>query len=266
MDVHVKNIKGRRPTNEDAHTIFLNIDGHDTTKPSVNLFAIYDGHGGNAVSKILSKLVPPLFLDKRIIYPLHKPQIIKLCMDIQNVLKNEHPEIAQAVGSTCLIVAQYLVHGEQFISICNIGDCRCIACHDQSAIAMTKDHKPSWPEEMARINSERGKLQWDGVEWRIDDLSVSRSFGDLFSTHVSPIPDLFKYKITSSDKFLVLACDGLWDAMNNQDVVNFVLYNCYDINTGKRKNKQINIAAKLAKYAYELGSADNITVIVAFLN
>ena len=44
----------------------------------------------------------------------------------------------------------------------------------------------------------------------------------------------------------MLACDGLWDVMSNQDVVNFVLDNCYDIARNKRRNTHVNIAKKLA--------------------
>jgi serine/threonine protein phosphatase PrpC len=44
------------------------------------------------------------------------------------------------------------------------------------------------------------------------------------------MPDIFLYKLEKNDKFFVMACDGLWDVLQNQDVVNFVLTNCYDNN------------------------------------
>ena len=51
---------------------------------------------------------------------------------------------------------------------------------------------------------------------------------------------IYKYKISSSDKFLVFACDGLWDVLDNQEVVNIVLSEYYDINTGKKLNVKKN--------------------------
>jgi serine/threonine protein phosphatase PrpC len=62
---------------------------------------------------------------------------------------------------------------------------------------------------------------------------------------------------------MVLACDGLWDVLQNQDVVNFVLSNSYD-EKNNRINKNTNIARKLAEYAIMRGSGDNITCIVVF--
>ena len=72
-----------------------------------------------------------------------------------------------------------------------------------------------------------GKIQFDGHDWRIKDLSLSRAFGDLdASPFVTHEPEIYKYKLSSKDKFMVLACDGLWDVLSNQEVVNFVLECC----------------------------------------
>jgi serine/threonine protein phosphatase PrpC len=35
-------------------------------------------------------------------------------------------------------------------------------------------------------------------------------------------PDIITHKITQDDEFFVLACDGIWDCMTNQEVVDFV--------------------------------------------
>ena len=60
-------------------------------------------------------------------------------------------------------------------------------------------------------------------------------------------------------KFIVLACDGLWDVLTNQDVVNFINEELY------KKEKNIDISKKLAEYAISKGSTDNISIIIIYL-
>ena len=55
LKVHFTSIKGRRNNNEDAHNIILNSNSQDQLLNDINFFAIYDGHGGDWVSKYLSK-------------------------------------------------------------------------------------------------------------------------------------------------------------------------------------------------------------------
>jgi serine/threonine protein phosphatase PrpC len=53
LKIYFTSIKGRRKSNEDKHNIILNLNGDDSSLNSINLFGIYDGHGGNWVSKYL---------------------------------------------------------------------------------------------------------------------------------------------------------------------------------------------------------------------
>ena len=42
---------------------------------------------------------------------------------------------------------------------------------------------------------------------------------------VSPEPEFYvKVRDESSDQFLVLACDGVWDVMSNEDICNFITH------------------------------------------
>ena len=70
------------------------------------------------------------------------------------------------------------------------------------------------------------------------------------------------------DKFM--GCDGIWDVLNNQDTVDFVLEKYEEL---KQNQKQItelkgktdnNIAYKLAEYAIHKKSQDNISVTIIF--
>lgn len=42
------------------------------------------------------------------------------------------------------------------------------------------------------------------------------------SSLISAFPDVITDKLTPDHEFIVLACDGIWDVMTNQEVVDFV--------------------------------------------
>jgi serine/threonine protein phosphatase PrpC len=265
MNVHSVSIKGLRDQNEDKHDIIINRDGRHSNLKAVNFFAVFDGHGGKEVSKYIQKNLPQYFLDNRISYPISKRYVSNVYDHIQKSLKQHR--FSNYSGTTSLVVVNFKNRGDSYLNIMNTGDSRCILCRDNFALPLTKDHKPHWPEEKDRIEKLGGRILFDGHDWRIKDLSVSRAFGDLDTTpYVSHRPDLYRYKLDKNDKFFVLACDGLWDVLSNSDVVNFILLNCYDSSTKKRINKNMNVAKKLSEYAMRKGSTDNITIIVVFLN
>ena len=97
---------------------------------------------------------------------------------------------------------------------------------------------------------------------------MSRALGDLDTKpFVSHIPEIFRYELDNRDRFIILACDGLWDAFENQQAVNFVL-NELDktkkLKSDHKQKNQNNIAYLLAKEAIARGSRDNVSVIIVF--
>lgn len=250
---YYSSLKGKRESNEDAHCIMNN---------RVNYFwGVFDGHGGKDVSEYLGKHMAPSFLRT-----IHKdgykiPEIRNNFENIQKQLivdsKKENFNIND-VGSTCLVA---LLTGNK-LQVANVGDCRAVLCQDKGlARALTIDHKPDWSLEKNRIEKLGGKVELDKDDdvYRIMDLSVSRAFGDLeYSAYVKNHPDVFTYRLKTTDQFLILACDGLWDEVSSQDAVNFVL---------KNKDKVPNIALSLGKWAInEKESTDNVSIIVIFFN
>lgn len=263
MKVYYKSKLGARRTNEDRHTIFLNCDGHDTEKQLVDMLCIYDGHGGMHVSTMLAEITPKIFLDKRLSYPLTKCKVTRICNDIQDILAKNFAVKTKECGSTCLMVFKYKYLENEYINIVNVGDSRAVICNGTTGIQLTIDHKPLNPIEKQRIIKDGGTVYFDGSDWRVENLSLSRAFGDTSSKHTAPVPDFFSRKLTKDDKFIILACDGLWDVVDSQTAVNFVLHFCYD-KTGKHINEKFDIAKKLAEFAITQGSTDNVSVIVAF--
>jgi len=259
-------IQGKRDSNEDQHITFENLDGEEENKNNINLYAVFDGHGGKAVSKYLKDNLPLFFTKKFEKNIFAKPEkfsnyVNKVYDSIQENLKKNHPRAANYCGSTACVSIINKEDKKKYLWMINVGDSRGVLCNkDGLAVQLSKDHKPNTPEERARIEQLGGGnfVKFDGVDWRVKDLSLSRAFGDLECTpYVSHLPQVYRYKISSEDNFLIKACDGLWDVLSNQDAVDFIL-------NLKNKNFKGNYAKALCDHAFNKGSLDNITVIVNF--
>ncbi|XP_019618557.1 PREDICTED: protein phosphatase 1B-like [Branchiostoma belcheri] len=93
----------------------------------------------------------------------------------------------------------------------------------------TKDHKPFHPMERERIQNAGGSVMIQRVN---GSLAVSRALGDFeykcvdglgpCEQLVSPEPEITVQERTDNDEFVVLACDGIWDVMSNDEVCDFV--------------------------------------------
>lgn len=268
MIVHHNSIVGRRTVNEDKYNIFINLNNEVSKKyNNINLFGIYDGHGGGKISNYLKDKILKYFISKKIKYPLSDTYINNVFDKIQNDLKKNYYNISYSQGSTCIIIIIYKHNNKNYIHAINLGDCRAIMCSNNIPIPLTKDHKPEWFEEKNRIEQLGGKITFDGIDFRIKNMSVSRAFGDFDAIpYITHKPDIFKYKISSNDKFIVIGCDGLWDVLQNHEINNFILsHTILEKNKLKISDNRINIAKSLTEYAIKKGSLDNVTVIILFL-
>jgi serine/threonine protein phosphatase PrpC len=240
-------VKGMRTNNEDAHKIVDN---------GTNFFwGIYDGHGGAEVSAYLEKHLSTELLAKTSKTGYTLPHIREIYDKVQKQLIDDTAIKSNDQGSTALTT---VLTGNR-LQIMNVGDCRIVVCQkDGMAIALSTDHKPEWPKEKKRIEDLGGKVIFDKEDevYRIQDLSVSRAFGDeTYSKYVTHKPEISSHRLKATDQFMILACDGLWDVLNTQEAVNYVLAN---------KDKS-NIAKSLANHAIkDKKSADNVTVIVVY--
>lgn len=110
--------------------------------------------------------------------------------------------------------------------------------------------------------------------WRVEGvLAVSRAIGDIsLKPFVTCDPEIQSKFIAEEDMYLVIASDGLWDVMSNEEVASFVVkyvsvvlltfclltMECRDCQHQEFKF----IARDLCYEATLLGSTDNITVQV----
>jgi serine/threonine protein phosphatase PrpC len=69
----------------------------------------------------------------------------------------------------------------------------------------------------------------------IPGLAMSRSFGDHCAAEVGVIadPEILEMNLTENDKFIVLASDGVWEFLSNDEVVK-IIYPHYLINSAEK--------------------------------
>lgn len=135
------------------------------------------------------------------------------------------------IQAGCTAVVALKVGKELYVA--NAGDSRGILCRGGKAIPLSEDHKPAQEREKNRILSAGGFLSEIGGVCRVNgNLNLSRAIGDLkyksnAQLHpkdqiITAQPDVKAFVLQPEDQFMVLACDGVWDVMSNQEVVDFV--------------------------------------------
>ncbi len=246
--------KGKRFSMEDFHSAKIEtIDGQE-----IGLFGVFDGHGGSRAAEYLKNhlfenlLKHPKFLDdtKSVITEVY----LKTDQDFLKDAKNQNRD-AGSTASTAVLVGDHLL-------VANVGDSRAVICKGGKAVALSTDHKPNQSDERQRIEDAGGVVMWAGT-WRVGGiLAVSRAFGDrLLKQYVVADPEIQEDTIEKGVDFLVLASDGLWDVVSNEDAVEMVsnILNAEEADAEEAANK-------LTKEAYRRGSADNITCLIVRFN
>lgn len=111
----------------------------------------------------------------------------------------------------------------------NAGDSRSILYSGDEVVEMSHDHKPYNDSERLRIIDAGGVVAMRRVN---GDLAVSRALGDFSykqkhdlpaeKQQVTCYPDTYVHERQNNDKFLILACDGIWDVMSNEELCRYV--------------------------------------------
>lgn len=129
-------------------------------------------------------------------------------------------------GTTAVVA---LIRGKQLI-VANAGDSRCVVSERGKAVDMSYDHKPEDEVELTRIKNAGGKVTMDG---RVNGgLNLSRAIGDHFYKRnkslppeeqmISAMPDVKVLTLNEDHDFMVIACDGIWNVLSSQEVVDFI--------------------------------------------
>lgn len=230
---------------EDFHVAkFVQIHGHE-----LGLFAIYDGHLGDSVPAYLQKHLFANILKEEEFWSDPNRSISKAYERTDQAILNHNPDLGRG-GSTA--VTAILLDGQK-LYVANVGDSRAVLSRKGLAIQMSTDHEP---------NTERGSIEdrggfvsnMPGDVARVNgQLAVSRAFGDKnLKSHLRSDPDIKTADIGPDTDLMILASDGLWKVMSNQEAVD----------VAKKIKDPLKAAKQLATEALNRDSKDDISCIV----
>lgn len=206
---------------EDAHTQLLSFDNDKTSA----FFAVYDGHGGHKVAEYAGYHLHEKILNQ----PAYKgniPDAIKKgFLEIDCDMLNDDHMKEELAGTTAICV---LIKDKK-IFCGNVGDSRAIASVRGTVQPLSYDHKPNNETETKRIVAAGGWVEFNRVN---GNLALSRALGDfVFKKNekkkaeeqiVTAYPDVEARDLTDEYEFIVIACDGIWDVLTNEEVLEFV--------------------------------------------
>lgn len=230
---------------EDYHVAeFVRVPGHE-----LGLFAIYDGHLGDSVPAYLQKhLFSNIIKQEEFLIDPHR-SILKAYEGTDEAILSHNPDLGRG-GSTA--VTAILVDGQK-LWIANVGDSRAVLSRKGQAIQMSIDHEPN--TERVSIEKRGGFVSnMPGDVARVNgQLAVSRAFGDKnLKSHLRSDPDIKCVDIDPGADLVILASDGLWKVMSNQEAVDIA----------RKVKDPLKAAKQLATEALHRDSKDDISCIV----
>ncbi|KAL7597967.1 hypothetical protein Lser_V15G25318 [Lactuca serriola] len=262
---------------------------------TAHFFGVYDGHGGYQVANYCRDRVH-IALEEEI--KVMKQELVKGTMNdtvqaqwekiftncfqkvddevggkTTGIMDSSDPIAPETVGSTAVVSLICSSH----IIVANCGDSRAVLYRGKEAIPLSTDHKPNREDEYARIEAAGGKvIQWNGHRV-FGVLAMSRSIGDGYlKPWIIPEPEVTFTPRAKEDECLILASDGLWDVMSNEEACQVAkrrILIWHKKNGGapfERGVGGVDPAAQaaadyLSVIALQKGSKDNISVVVVDL-
>ena len=172
---------------------------------------------------------------------------IKLVLKGHSFTSEMKERVLTAIEGACAITA---VVRQKDVFVANTGDCRVVIGqklpdNQWQAIPLSHDHNVHNEAEVERLKSSHpGEEGTVIIQDRVlGSLMPFRTFGDVdfkwekkylekivqvwpnyfTPPYVIAEPVVTKHKIQAEDKFMILASDGLWERITNEDAVNFVV-------------------------------------------
>lgn len=201
------------------------VPGNSST--SFSVFAIFDGHNGNAaavytkenlLNHVLCALPRGLGRDEWL-------QALPRAL-VAGFVKTDKE--FQSRGETSGTTATFVIVDRWTVTVASVGDSRCILDTQGGAVTtLTVDHRLEENiEERERVTASGGEVGrlsivggaeigplrcWPG------GLCLSRSIGDMdVGEFIVPIPYVKQVKLSKAGGRLIIASDGIWDAVSSE--------------------------------------------------
>ncbi|CAL4907628.1 unnamed protein product [Urochloa decumbens] len=247
--------RGEKGTNQDCSIVW---EGFGCQEDTI-FCGIFDGHGpwGHYVAKAVRDSLPASLLchwqealalaslidggEKRLSdcrFDLWEQSYAAACAAVDGELRRSRRLDAVYSGCTALSAVK---QGDLLV-VANVGDSRAVLATAAdsdgggalAAVQLTVDFKPNLPQEKERIKRCNGQVYCHADEpglYRVwgpgrdsPGLAMSRAFGDYSVKDYGVIsaPEVTQRRITSRDQFVILATDGVWDVLSNEEAVQIV--------------------------------------------
>ncbi|XXG80567.1 hypothetical protein AAC387_Pa09g1403 [Persea americana] len=291
--VHTK--RGEKGVNQDCCLVWEEFGCQE----DMIFCGVFDGHGpwGHFVAKKVGESLPSSLLcnwqetltltsldsefdleqDKKVHQcDAWRQSYIKTCSVIDKELEKNRRLDSFHSGTTALTVVK---QGDVVI-IANVGDSRAVLATTMDdgnlvPVQLTVDFKPSLPQEAERITQCKGRVfcleDEPGLHrlWLPDGetpgLAMSRAFGDycVKDYGLISVPEVTQRHVTNRDQFIVLATDGVWDVISNQEAVEIV---SSTPERGKSAKRLVECAARAWKRKRRGVAVDDCSAICLFFH
>ncbi|GAQ83949.1 Putative protein phosphatase 2C family protein [Klebsormidium nitens] len=192
------------------------------------MFGVYDGHAGRHVSQYLKDhLFEKVTKEPEFEEGDYEDALSRAYAEMNREILLKERRLHLRRGGAVAVTA-LLFRGARAV-IANAGDARAVLCKEDVTVEeLTQTHRASEPREARSVRARGGEVVCKpetGV-CRVDGrLMPSRGFGDLdVSDHITVEPHVWSGELPEGQtSFLVLASDGLWDAMGDLEVAQMVM-------------------------------------------
>jgi len=208
------------------------------------LFCLFDGHGGGEVSKFLQEYFHT-YMKQLLPFDDYFKGFLNLFNLVDEKIKSLN---VPTMGSTGTVVFIEKIKGKKMVYCVNVGDTRCVLVNRKGVMRMSYDDRVDDPKENERIISSGGVIANGRV---YGTLMLSRSFGDwaIKSYGVIVDPHITKIELTDDDLCLIIASDGVWDVIKDEECKQFL---------ANSKNA-LDLCKNIVAESLKRGSQDNIS-------
>ncbi|XP_034951783.1 uncharacterized protein [Chelonus insularis] len=257
--VSVYAIKNNRRKMEDRYVILhdLNAIFNIENDLPTSYYAVFDGHAGQDAAVYCAAHLHQ-YLAESVHYPTDLERALRdafVTTDSYFIQKSKQYSLNSGATAVCAVIFKKKLY------IAWAGDSQAALVKGGNVNQLVNPHRPERNDERERVEKMGGVVLYFGM-WRVNgDLAVSRAIGDAqYKPYVTSEPEIRCVILDGTEDFLIIACDGLWDCVN-ETVAAKLVYNqvCRDPHNIEA------VSRCLVEHSKNQGSSDNITVIVVFL-
>ncbi|CAE7332680.1 PPM1B, partial [Symbiodinium natans] len=244
-------MQGLRPSFEDSHVL----------DQSLGICGVFDGHLGDEAAAFCAERLP-----HHISTADDDEGLLQAFVACDAELRHALPKGCEA--GTTATVAKIQQNGSDVLHllVASCGDSRALLWRKSSdTIECTRDHRPGDKSERERIVAAGGEVNDDFDPPRIDGtLACSRALGDYgfkqgpgaaTEQKVTCMPEVYHWTAQRGD-WLILACDGIWDTLSNEQVVQHVCKASKDLG---------DTVAGVLRLCIDKEADDNLTLVAVEL-